>query len=463
MKKRHHVVPQKTFGSLSRKEQIKWDTLACNELVMTNKYLSCEETFGFTLFEHWKKHFSPVIEGSSEVRCGTSSLGHVACHFNNVLLDFSKCITHRGSRSFHGGFFQTFGDKVSPMADSFMRSHQHSPGRLDSSKCDVVESHPVFLASHDDIFNYGHHLNDVINVWAASKLAFYPRERTSTMANSTLLIFDAYRTGGPAGVGRLMDVDDPDALGPFGDIYRAWFGRIVTALDYSSKKICFSELIIPSRQAWVWNDWGAVNECSTKGPSPIWQRFNAENRELLGRLYGLKSQDEWPAPDPSIVNIVLLQRKGLPKRGSGARVLANAEQLVKMLSALGSQVKVSVVDFAGMPFRQQYFTMQSASIFISMHGAGGIHMTNMRVGMPNCCAYLELFPPPSFGYGGNLGHGNIARWSGVRYYTYVVHEGQGDENSGSRVDVQEVERIIRKAMKSIARKPSCLNTISYTW
>ena len=456
MMKNHHVIPQKSFGSLSRPDQINWDRFLCNELVTRRKYLSCEETLGFTFFSSWRQDFTPTIQGGSEVSCGASALGHVACHFKRVILDFSLCSIHGSARRFETGFFQTYGQLHSGNANTFMRGHQHSNGNYDSSSCDIIETQPVFLISHDDIFNYGHHLNDVFNVWATSKLAFHPQEKRLNSSDWKLLIFDAYRTGGPAGSGRLMDIRDPDALGPFVDLYKSLFGSIIRAVDYSTKKVCFSELYIPSQHAWVWNDWTAENTCSKRGPSPLWQRFNAEIRDALSRLYGFKSQDELPAPDPLMVEIVLLQRKGVPKRGSGARVIANVDKLVAMLKGIGSHVHVTVVDFAGMPFRQQYLAMQSANIFISMHGAGGIHVTNMRVGFPNCCASLELFPPPSIGYASIHGHGNIARWSGVRYYRYVAAEGQGDESSGTKVDLNEIERIVRSAIKTIARSPSCI-------
>ena len=44
-----------------------------------------------------------------------------------------------------------------------------------------------------------------------------------------------------------------------------------------------------------------------------------------------------------------------------------------------------------------------------MHGAGIVHMVNMAVGTPNCCALLEMFPDPKHGYGGIQGHGNMAK------------------------------------------------------
>lgn len=37
--------------------------------------------------------------------------------------------------------------------------------------CDVVENRPVFIISHDDIYNLAHFINDVMNIWLMRLLA----------------------------------------------------------------------------------------------------------------------------------------------------------------------------------------------------------------------------------------------------------------------------------------------------
>ncbi len=56
----------------------------------------------------------------------------------------------------------------------------------------------------------------------------------------------------------------------------------------------------------------------------------------------------------------------------------------------------------------------SASISMSMHGAGTTHIFHAAIGSPNCCALVELFPDTSVDFYTAQGYGNIARMLGER-------------------------------------------------
>jgi len=39
-------------------------------------------------------------------------------------------------------------------------------------RCDIWESQPTFLISHDDVYNLAHYMNDLANVWIMIGFAF---------------------------------------------------------------------------------------------------------------------------------------------------------------------------------------------------------------------------------------------------------------------------------------------------
>jgi hypothetical protein len=318
-----------------------------------------------------------------------------------------------------------------------------------------VEESPVVLVSHDDIFNYGHHSDDLMGVWAATRLANLDTTRAK------LLIFDSYRTGGPGGAGRFMDVSSPDSLGPFGDYYVSWFGSVQRAADYGSSRVCFKELYLAPAKAWVWEDWSLENACAVKAPSPLWQEFARFNHASLARLYGSPTVTTIKPPRDHILHVVFLVRLGHAKSKSGARFVSNADELVQVIekSSASITIKVTTVDFADKPFREQYLLIQSAHIFITMHGAGAMHAASMQVGTRSCCAFLELFPSPSIGFTGIWGYGNAARRAGVHYFQYQTPEGVST-NQGTVIDVKAFEKTVKKMLKVLDRRPSCINKLA---
>ncbi len=82
-----------------------------------------------------------------------------------------------------------------------------STHRVADMKCDITEHRPTFFISHDDIYNLGHHINDVVAVWTMVVMS------GRKFSDALLVNMDGLRAGGPAGgpAHRLMLAHDPDS------------------------------------------------------------------------------------------------------------------------------------------------------------------------------------------------------------------------------------------------------------
>ena len=55
-------------------------------------------------------------------------------------------------------------------------------------------------------------------------------------------------------------------------------------------------------------------------------------------------------------------------------------------------VTITAQDFAVLSFQEQVRLSHSASVLLSMHGAGTTHIFHMALGQVSCCALVEMFP-----------------------------------------------------------------------
>lgn len=184
-----------------------------------------------------------------------------------------------------------------------------------------------------------------------------------------------------------------------------------------------------------------------RGPSPLWQAFAAQTRGRLQELYGLAL----PRPAPRRPLVLLVLRVG----GSRARIVANGQELAQAIRAL-TGARVDAVDLAALSFREQYLRVQAASVLLGMHGAGVAHATSMQVGLPGCCALLEMFPAADAGFSSIHGYGNAARWVGVRYVRYQTPDGR-EGSAGTAVEANKVALLVKAALARLRRRPSCIN------
>ena len=176
-------------------------------------------------------------------------------------------------RVFAKGFFTTHGviHNFKFMFDFFGKFH-YEEDRTRShdylGKCEVTERRPTFIISHDDIFNLGHHMNNVMNVWQMSVLA------GNNTKDSLLINFDGFRENGPAGgdAHRLMSPSDVDSYIPY-NYHESCYQETRKAVQYNDQHVRFNELYVLSNPffSWFWNDWRKESKCATLSPSPLYQ------------------------------------------------------------------------------------------------------------------------------------------------------------------------------------------------
>lgn len=167
----------RSFGSSSREVQHEWERRHCNDIVTNDgKLRSCNEGYGWKYIDGWLKKTEIYVKGSagkSAVSCAADSITSVFCRYSNVIVDFSKASTSGGARQFRNGFLTVFGAKnPSATLTPYVPGLSFDPSSAYSeSNCDYVETRPAFFMSHDDIYNFGHHMNDVMMVWTMIALS----------------------------------------------------------------------------------------------------------------------------------------------------------------------------------------------------------------------------------------------------------------------------------------------------
>lgn len=317
-----------------------------------------------------------------------------------------------------------------------------------------LDGSSAFVLSNDDPFNLGHYMNDVMGMWNMVALSNH------TARESVLLNIDGVRSGGPAGgpAHRIMLVHDPDTHGPFSELYfHKWFAEVQRGVERPLKKVCYRSLYFFPQPGvpWFWNNWGRVDECSVRSASPLYQSFSVFLRQRLLDALGVSAL---PSPPTDHTHVVIEMRQIRPEKKRNAhataRVIANVRELAASLSAIPG-VRVTVQDMAQLSFAEQVRLAHSASVLLSMHGAGTTHIFHMALGEKNCCGLVELFPDTSVELHTAQGYGNLARMLGLHHVRYVAERG-ATQAAGTTVDVQALRRLVEKMVGDIARAPTCL-------
>jgi hypothetical protein len=142
-------------------------------------------------------------------------------------------------------------------------------------------------------------------------------------------------------------------------------------------------------------------------------------------------------------------------------VIRNLPRLIAAMQSLSTPalpVRVTAADFATMSFPEQMALAHSASILISMHGAGTTHIFHMAVGQRHCCGLLELFPDRSVDLYTAEGYGNLARMLGLHHARLVGASG-ATTSQGTDVDVEEARRLVGELMTKVVETPTCLHEV----
>jgi hypothetical protein len=315
----------------------------------------------------------------------------------------------------------------------------------------------------------------------------------------------------------------PDEHGPFSyEYYHKWFnGKVKKGFDYGHHKICFSELYLFPLPGipWFWNEWGRNDDCSLQSASPLYQSFNLFVRQALidhhmnpspaakkqedqrkgeeenampsriGSILSLPSPIGKKLIFPSQLpyfHIVIEVRKINPtKRNNHAssRFIKNLDALRYNIEKMQIQhpslsqqgdggaagatasglvpIKVTAQDFSQLSFYEQIQLAHSASILISMHGAGTTQIFHMALGDRNCCGLLELFPDQSVDLYTAKGYGNLARMLGL-YHTAIVADNQKTDDKGTEVNVDKITAALEKMTVAILTRESCLHDVKDT-
>lgn len=119
------------------------------------------------------------------------------------------------------------------------------------------------------------------------------------------------------------------------------------------------------------------------------------------------------------------------------------------------------MDFSTLSFREQYRLAASASVFVGMHGAQLMHIFHASIGHPNCCSLVEIFPYDDKDKRTSFhlvkAYGNMARLLGFSYFGYEMNnENDVLTESGSRVDVSQVSKVVGTAVDVVRVKTSCI-------
>jgi hypothetical protein len=446
-KKKYSVKPGESWGFLPKTMHAQWREYSCDELTTAGRDISCDDMWGWKMIDNWLSSNRSEFAGRSSMACAKSTKSSRFCRLINVEIDFSLAKLSHLQRTFLPGFVTAYTDQksiVPPIPEGF----QAVAGR-DMKSCTSWEKRPTFFMSHDDIFNFGHNMNDVMIVWTMLRLS-------GRVGSESLYVhMDGIRTGGPAGgpSHKLSVAGQPDFMGPFFDYYRAWFNETIRAVDYKASKICFSEVYFQPFPGvpFIWQDWTSDSKCSFVGPSPIYQSFSLDVLTNFQKFFG---KDAFQPPSIDKVHIVIENRKAKDRSLLAVgRVINNAAELINALASIPG-VTTELVSLGSMPFKRQIATVHSASILIAMHGAGAMQIVHMALGKPNCCGFVEIFPKLE-SFVTIRGGGNMARYLGIEYGRVDVQTNVGID--GSSVDVEQLKSLVSAIVAKIKNSPTCLH------
>lgn len=85
--KRDRVSVGKSWGSMTKAQQMKWDKVKCNEIIVKGKLQTCDQRWGWGSFDEWLKNSKTVIEGASTVTCASNIKTSTFCQVRMVSID----------------------------------------------------------------------------------------------------------------------------------------------------------------------------------------------------------------------------------------------------------------------------------------------------------------------------------------------------------------------------------------
>lgn len=442
------VVVGKSWGSLKKPDQQKFDKLNCNA-VNSGKNPSCDDSWGDIHIHHWQKQRIERLRcggggRTSDVNCMKNDNNDVYCEISNAMIDFSKVqkISRPGntpSKKFQSNFLSA-DCKADKMETDFPFPHLYSP-ELSKKKCDYVYNGTLLMYSHDDIRNLGHTLNDVMNVWIMLWLSGIARHGK----NVDMMNIDSFK------LGHNFD-DEPNH---FFSTYRQSLHEILKGVDFQGKTMCVKKLLVqptPPR-FFIWESWFINMPCSFIGPSTLYQRWNLHIRQD----WGLVSSNIGTNKKFKVLLIVRNEHSNMWGNQRTSRNYLNLPELQaglkRFINSLGSDFELVVQDLSELNFLQQLQLIADTSIMVGMHGAGIASSMHMSIGTKYCCGVLEIYPQGEFFP--ILGHGNMARKMGIHYDRYDLSS-DNSKGNGGYVPVAGLVGKLKTMIDSIVGKPTCI-------
>lgn len=270
----------KSWGKLTSSERLKYDKLACNA-VASSASPSCADSWGDSHVTNWRKHRVQDIScKSSHIQCFANELQDQYCAITNAQIDFSQYTTspatagtgagNKSKRKFEKRFLSTDCAGTSTAGQwGYKMDYLFSPV-LSARQCDVMLNGTTLLYSHDNIANFAHTYNDILNVWLLLYLESLHPTHVRFLTIDAMKLYNNFN----------------DHINEFYSIYSKSFQSVVRGLDYGKKVVCFERLILqslPSR-GFVWDNWQTDLPCSYVGPSSLYQRYNLHLRQSFGLL-----------------------------------------------------------------------------------------------------------------------------------------------------------------------------------
>jgi hypothetical protein len=189
--------------------------------------------------------------------------------------------------------------------------------QLPRQTCDYVINGTVVLFSHDDIRNLAHTMNDILNVWQLLWL----HKLAANTRDLTFLNIDSFALGY-----NFNDRIDSE----FFAAYKNTFQAVLSGKEFMSQRtsnqhtnVCIQRVVMQSQPPtlYTWDSWSFDNDCTFRGPSSLFQRFNLHVRKNLGLL---TSSGDTNADTQEKLNVLLIFRKKAPNNWGNERTMRNA-------------------------------------------------------------------------------------------------------------------------------------------
>eukprot|EP01038_Epipyxis_sp_PR26KG_P008144 gene8144-11023_t len=449
------VTVGKSWGALRSNlaHREKFDHLSCNT-VSNGVNPSCDDSWGDIHIKKWLMNPIKTPEcyagSKSNISCFKNDNNDNFCVLNNAKIDFSqmKKVLRPGqsdSRSFTHDFLTIDCTKAHTELSTFPFPHLFST-RFSTKPCDITLTDTTLLYSHDHIKNFGHTMQDFMNVWVMLWLTGNARNSKSI----EMLTVDA--------LGQYNNYGDE--INSFYQHYYKNFKGIQRGVDFADKTVCFNQIIIQPKppRLFVWESWHKDLPCSFVGPSTLYQRWNMHIRNS----YNLLSDNELIETNKKIKIVLIVRVEGNNVWGSyrSSRLFLNLPEIKESIQSVITQqtnkipYEFIVQDLSKLGFKEQVKFLSETSILIGMHGAGIVSAMHMSIGAKYCCGVIEMFPVGEFFP--VRGHANMARKMGIHYSRIEISQSNSRSN-GAVVPTDKVSNQLIEMINTIISKSSCVH------